>query len=53
VNPRLAQALARATGARLGPQLYGDTLAPGVGYAAALAADTRAIVGALGGRCAA
>jgi ABC-type Zn uptake system ZnuABC Zn-binding protein ZnuA len=49
VNPRLAEAIASAAGARVGPRLYGDTLGPGVGYLDALRSDTRAIVSGLTG----
>jgi ABC-type Zn uptake system ZnuABC Zn-binding protein ZnuA len=47
VNPKLARAIARDAGARLGPGLYADTLgpagSPGATYIGALRANTRAL----------
>jgi ABC-type Zn uptake system ZnuABC Zn-binding protein ZnuA len=48
LDARLERAIADQAGARLGARLYGD--APGPGYPAALAADTRALVDGLAGR---
>jgi ABC-type Zn uptake system ZnuABC Zn-binding protein ZnuA len=51
VSPKLEQAIARDAGARLGGQLWADTLGPagstGATYIGALAANTRTIVSAL------
>lgn len=58
VNRKLAEAIARDAGARIGPNLYADTLgpkgSPGATYIGSLAFNTRAIVGGFGGarRCA-
>ena len=56
-SPRLAEAVAREAGARVGPPLWVDSLGPaGSGaetYVAAIAADTRALVEGLTGRRAA
>jgi ABC-type Zn uptake system ZnuABC Zn-binding protein ZnuA len=56
-SPRLAEAVAREAGARVGPPLWVDSLGPaGSGaetYAAAIAADTRALIEGLTGRKAA
>ena len=53
-NSRLAEAVAREAGARVGPPLWVDSLGPaGSGaetYAGAIAADTRALVEGLTGR---
>jgi len=54
-NPKLAKAIARDAGAKLGPPLYADSLGPegsqGATYLGALRANTRALVaGFTGGR---
>jgi zinc/manganese transport system substrate-binding protein/manganese/iron transport system substrate-binding protein len=56
VNTRLERAIARESGARVGPALYADTLGPdgseGATYLGALRANAGAIVAGLGGgRC--
>jgi ABC-type Zn uptake system ZnuABC Zn-binding protein ZnuA len=54
VNRKLAEAIARDSGARLGPNLYADTLgpdgSPGETYLGSLAANTRALVAGFTGR---
>lgn len=51
VNPKVATAVAREAGARVGPALWADSLGPagssGATYAGSIAANTRALVGAL------
>lgn len=57
VNHKLADAIARDAGAKVGPNLYADTLgaagSPGATYLGALRANTRALVAGFGGatRC--
>ena len=57
VNPKLARAIARESGARLGPNLYADTLGPegstGETYIGSLKANTEALVAGFTGRAAA
>ncbi len=55
VNPKVEQAIARETGARIGEELWADTLGPkgssGATYIGSIAANTRALVrGFTGGR---
>jgi ABC-type Zn uptake system ZnuABC Zn-binding protein ZnuA len=58
VNRKLAEAIAREAEAKIGPNLYADTLgpkgSPGATYIGSLKANTRAIVAGFGGeqRCA-
>jgi ABC-type Zn uptake system ZnuABC Zn-binding protein ZnuA len=55
VNPRLASAIARETGARVGTDLWGDTLGPrgsdGATYTSSIAANTDALAVGFGVRC--
>ena len=52
VNPKLAEAIARESGAKIGSDLYADTLGPegsaGATYVGSLQSNTRALVAGLG-----
>ncbi len=54
VSRKLTEAIARESGAKVGPNLYADTLgaegSAGATYLGALRANTRALVGGFGGR---
>jgi ABC-type Zn uptake system ZnuABC Zn-binding protein ZnuA len=55
VNPKLADAIARETGAKVGRALWADTLGPagsdGATYLQSVAANTDALARGFGGRC--
>jgi ABC-type Zn uptake system ZnuABC Zn-binding protein ZnuA len=54
VNPKVEQAIAREAGARVGPELWADTLGPagsdGATYIDSLRANTRALADGFTGR---
>ena len=50
VNPKVEQAIAREAGARVGPPLWADSLAPGGTYIGSIADNTRALVEGFTGR---
>jgi ABC-type Zn uptake system ZnuABC Zn-binding protein ZnuA len=50
VNPKVEQAIAREAGARVGPQLWADSLAPDGTYIDSIADNTRALVEGFTGR---
>ena len=50
VNPKVEQAIAREAGARVGPPLWADSLAPGGTYIESIVDNTRALVEGFTGR---
>jgi zinc/manganese transport system substrate-binding protein len=50
VNPKVEHAIAREAGARVGPPLWADSLAPGGTYIGSIADNTRALVEGFTGR---
>jgi ABC-type Zn uptake system ZnuABC Zn-binding protein ZnuA len=50
VNPKVEQAIAREAGARVGPPLWADSLAPGGTYIDSIVDNTRALVEGFTGR---
>ena len=50
VNPKVEQAIAREAGARVGPPLWADSLAPGGTYIGSIVDNTRALVEGFTGR---